>query len=339
MFLFVIFLILIILSKLSFRKDVDSLLSKVDTNVINGIFIILVFLSHCYQYVNLSSHPLDFLYDKFRSVHTQLIVSTFLTFSGFGIMEQYKKRGKSYFSNFFDNRILKTLFQFDIVVLLYLLMNKLLNIRYGFYVIVSSLIGYESVGNSNWYIFAILCMYMVVYLSYKINPNKLLENCFIGTCGYITAMLLINKPTYFYDTVLCFVFGMLLSKYKEKTFNLIFEKRILISLVTGLIFIITYKFKSIWFVMNVHAISFVILIIIALSIVSIQSPILSFFGNHLFSIYSLQRIPMKLLEKYYLIGKLTNISFTLLSLVLTLIIALIFDNCIAYSFQKNRRTQ
>lgn len=61
------------------------------TTAINGIFTILVFLSHSAQYINLSG-TLDNPYISMKKYIGQLVVVTFLFFSGFGMMESINKR-------------------------------------------------------------------------------------------------------------------------------------------------------------------------------------------------------------------------------------------------------
>ena len=59
--------------------------------------------------------------------------------------------------------------------------------------------------------------------------------------------------------------------------------------------------------------------------VSIDSPILSWFGSHVFSIYILQRIPMMILD-WLGISRSHKYYFLVLSFVITILIAMIFDD-------------
>ena len=84
MFIFVIISIMLCLYKIDFRKN-EAVLSKNDTLMANGIFTLLIFLSHCTQYFKLDQSMMDMLYGKFQTYHGQLVVTTFLFFSGVNV--------------------------------------------------------------------------------------------------------------------------------------------------------------------------------------------------------------------------------------------------------------
>ena len=98
MLVFVFTLIVLICSGLSVAKKNEfysDYCSPKNTNTINAIFSILIFLSHAVTYVKLDG-VLDAPYFEFRSFLGQLVVVTYLFFSGFGIMESIKKKGTPY---------------------------------------------------------------------------------------------------------------------------------------------------------------------------------------------------------------------------------------------------
>lgn len=66
-----------------FHKDY---LSKENTTAINGIFVVLVLLCHFTQYVRFGSGLVDQSFLFFKSHLGQLVVTTFLFFSGYGII-------------------------------------------------------------------------------------------------------------------------------------------------------------------------------------------------------------------------------------------------------------
>ena len=167
MIVFVALLGLITLLGVQKRKKEEPFLSKEMTTTVNGIFVLCIFLTHSSEYISFSGVA-DSLYRHFQNFHNQWIVTTFLAFSGYGVMSQIVKYGDVYLAEYPKNRLLKTLFNFDIAVLLYLVMNLILGINYSTTEIIGSFVGITSVGNSNWYIFAILVMYLVSYLSEKI---------------------------------------------------------------------------------------------------------------------------------------------------------------------------
>ncbi len=70
----------------------QAFLDKELTTCINGFFILLVFMRHFNQYVRFTG-TMDLWYAKMIANVGQLLVTTFLLYSGYGIMESIKKQG------------------------------------------------------------------------------------------------------------------------------------------------------------------------------------------------------------------------------------------------------
>ncbi len=125
----------------------------------------MIFLSHSTQYLeNYPENTLEYIYYVFQRVHYQWIVTTFLAFSGYGVMTKIQTEGSLYLKNFPRNRLLKTILNFDMAVMMYLLLNVILGIQYPKMDIIKSFMGLTSIGNSNWYIFTILYLYIISYI-------------------------------------------------------------------------------------------------------------------------------------------------------------------------------
>lgn len=157
----------------------DDYMSREQTQMINGIFIILVFMRHFNQYVQLDSAiEIPFLY--LNKILGQLIVTTFMFYSGYGVMNSIMK-GSNYVNRMPKKRIFKTMVLFDIAICMYVVMNVCLNIEMTWKQIILSFVGWEGVGNSTWYIFAILMMYSFTYIGFKISRNDLIKGLLITT--------------------------------------------------------------------------------------------------------------------------------------------------------------
>lgn len=132
-------------------------------------------------------------------------------------MEAIKNKGNTYIAKMPRNRILPTLLNFDIAVLCFVIVDLLLDIQINFAQVLLSLTGWDSVGNSNWYIFVILICYIITYLF--INEKRLL----LGTTMFFVVaatLLLSGKPEWWYNTILSYPAGILFSKNKEKIIGL-----------------------------------------------------------------------------------------------------------------------
>ena len=93
MLVYLIVLMLLVVSGMQVAKKdqfFTGYLSKEQTTAINGIFVLIVFLSHASTYVELGG-PLDAAYSTLKGYLRQLIVASFLFYSGYGMLESIKK--------------------------------------------------------------------------------------------------------------------------------------------------------------------------------------------------------------------------------------------------------
>lgn len=280
----------------------EEYLSMDNTKRINGIFVILVFLSHSLAYINYSDSWMD-RYGEFVIIKLgQLMVTTFLFFSGYGIYESIKTKD-NYINKIPKKRILDTLVKFDIAVLIYLVISYVLNINYDLKTILLSFIGWEGVGNSNWYIFTMLILYTITYIVFKLfksDDNTKIMLVTIFTVGY---MIIISKfkTDYWYNTALCYPLGMWLSMYKtmiEDTIKEHPQSYYIVLIITIIAFCIAFLFKDNICVYSIYTLLFVCCIVLLSMKVKLQSTFLKFMGTNVFYIYIYQRIPMIILYRY-----------------------------------------
>ena len=199
------------------------------------------------------------------------------------------------------NRILKTLLHFDIAVLLFLILKLILNQKISLKNTLLSFIGWESLGNSNWYIFVILALYLLTYLSFSIIKNNTLKATFSVTVLSVALIVFLyfTKSSYWYDTLLCYVLGMWISLFKDKILKLVTKNNIVWFLSAGTLFILfavlyLIPYNSGLFFFNTFLLApvFCLLITIILIKLRISNKPLALSGQYLFEIYILQRIPM-----------------------------------------------
>ena len=282
-------------------KFITDYMSVDKTMSIKGIFIIIVFFAHFNNYVSYTA-PSDVFYLEYFSKIGQCMVTLFLFYSGYGVMESIKKKNMSYIHKIPVTRILGTLFRFDIAILMFLFLKLIFGGKFDLVQFLTSLIGWGSLGNSNWYIFAILVAYAITYISFgifkdkgKYYPAAILVT--IGCVVYIFVLAYFNlKQRYWYDTIICYACGIwysLLREKIEKIINCNIFVYVLVFLVTGA--------GTAYFMMNrsasfVHAelclLFFTAFIVVLTMRVSFHNKILRWCGQHLFGLYILQRIPM-----------------------------------------------
>lgn len=188
-------------------------LSIEKTNSIKGIFIPLIVLSHAGSYLTLQDNILNSLYSVFTGILGQGVVVMFLFYSGYAMMLSCSKKGQHYIYSIPVKRVLMVLFNFDVAVLLFFILQTALGSKYTVGEIILAFTSLGSFGNSNWYIFAIIVLYMITYFAFIIGKNnqKLVLSCaFILTAVYIIVMHRL-KESHWYDTALLYPMGMLRS--------------------------------------------------------------------------------------------------------------------------------
>ena len=322
-----------IAAKPSKQVLLQSYCSVSQTRSIKGIFVITVFFSHFCPYVHLESwYDLPLRY--YCSCFGQLMVAPFFFYSGYGIFESIKAKGHGYIQTFPRNRILKTLLHFDFAVCLFLLLDLLIGEHVSISRFVLSLTGWDSIGNSNWFIFAILCAYVSVYTAMVFFGENLSLSLLLVTALLLVYVVVIShfKELPWFDTVLAFPLGCLLSLHKAKFESIMKGKRIApIGALLG-IFILSVTQSGIvhGFIKSQIALLAFLYVLVFLSLhIRLENRILNWFGTHVFGIYILQRIPMNLFSFLHL-NEYNMYLYFVLCFASTLVLASLFsrwNNC------------
>lgn len=331
--LYLLFIIIVSLIgiKVFFKDSNNDYLSKENTTCVKGIFTLIIFYSHCCTYIKTQMSK-DFMMLNFRNFLGQLMVTMFLFYSGYGIYESIKKKKNKYIETIPKNRILKTLLHFDIIVLIFALVNYLTGNPKSLLDILWALTGWGEIGNSNWYIFAILCLYLSTYFSFKIfeNDNKkaILFNWILTTLLMMIIWIYRGaNMQYCYNTLLCYPLGLTYSYYKEDINKIVFtnSKYIMLLFIVCISFFTIRKIADInTLYYSISSILFVFLIILISVKVKFNSPILKWFGDNLFYIYMLQRLPMIIFSRIGLAGSHAY-RFALICFILTVLITFIIS--------------
>lgn len=333
MIFFYVILSIVVLFALEYKKNNQDYISLQQTNTIKGIFIWLVFLGHIMPYIS-NEVPFELFIDKAGvgvvTILKQLVVVPFLFYSGFGVMNSIKNKGLGYVDSIPRKRLLNTLLNFGIAVLFFVALNIVLNIPMNMKQVLLSLISWDSVGNSNWYIFTICICYLTSFVSYKLygySRRALIANFLI--LSVFAVVISRFKGSWWYDTCLAYSAGCLYCYYKNKFEKIINSKYWLYSVLAGSSLIVSYILmlkapiaKSLVF-MNICSICFSMFIIIFTMRFQFKSKVLEWSGRNLFPLYIYQRIPMILFSVLwggYLVSEFKYI-FVVICAVTSIIIA------------------
>ncbi|MBQ6814968.1 MAG: acyltransferase family protein [Lachnospiraceae bacterium] len=322
-------LVLMVLTSLKVNtKTLDSqYMSRDNTAAIKGIFIIIVFMSHIRSYC-IFDGTADYYVIKIIDYLGQLMVAMFLFYSGFGVYESIKKKGIDYVKAIPKNRILKTFLNFVYAIILFIIMNLVLGIEHGLKEIVLAPTGWTSIGNSNWYMFAIFTLYIITYVSFiTFKTDRLFAFLLFGllSVAYVT-LICKYQGMWWCDTYLCYLAGMIYSAHKEKIDGFFVKSRNLGYIITlvatlALYFIVAPVRYTGIYIYNFVAIIFCLCIIILSMRFTIRSKILIWCGQNLFWLYILQRIPMIIL-KHIGFSQNNEYIFVISCVILTIILSL-----------------
>ena len=304
-------------------------LGREQTAALNGFFVLLVFLSHAFGYLS-PAGPLDAAYAFAKTQLGQLIVAPFLFFSGYGILLSISQKGKAYLRAFPLRRFGRVLFHAELAVLLFWICNFFLRAHYGAKRTLLAFTFWEGIGNSNWYLFVVLALYVLVFVSFWFLWNRPIPAAAILTgltVGLGCLLFYAGKEDYWYNTLAAFPLGMWFALGKDRLLSFLQKsplRRWLFTAAAILVFGagILLRGRGLVFYTICEA-GFLLCVVAALLILRFDNPLLRFFGRHVFSIFILQRIPMRVLAH---LGLATNRwLFVSLSCALTLLLAVGFD--------------
>ena len=310
---------------------VDRYIGRDEIQPVKGLFLILVFASHFCQYVTLGG-GLDAGYLNTRKFLGQMIVVPFLFYSGYGVVASIRRKGEAYLLSMPAQRILKVAFQFAVAVLIYVVVQRCcMGKAFSASHVWLSILGWKSVGNSNWYIFAIVLLYALTFLSFWAFDRPRYPHVPLIALTLLTivlmAILSTARPTYCYNTLMAYVAGAWFYGWK-RNFDEIFlanHRAWTVSLVGFVLaFCLLQPYWKSTLVCSGASLAFAFAIVLISAKIISRNAVLSYCGRHLFSLYILQRLPMVILQKTE-VAKAHKYGYFLVCLAATFIIAAAFD--------------
>ena len=290
-----------------FRKPADpsAALSIEQSTMAKGLFVLLVFASHVSQYLDLPAGVLSWSYEFIRSNLGQLIVVPFLFFSGYGIRSSLMRKGDEYLRSMPKKRLLRTYVHTAVILLVFLAVQLFLGNRFPFRRILLGFVLLDSFGNSTWYLFAILYLYAITWLSFRLarTQKQAILLCFLFSVAYYIGLYL-WKERYWYDTVFVYFLGLVLpdlqkgiDKCTGRTSGWVIG---CVGLTAAVLILTKLPFPHgiAGIAGNLRAVCFMLLILIFLSRFQFGNFVLDWLGKHVFLCYMLQRLPMILLEHF-----------------------------------------
>lgn len=332
MVIFLIILLGISIYKVRFANFHQDYMDRGQTGAIKGFFAIIVLFSHLRQYLNFADSFWDNSFLAFIRFLGQLMVTLFFFYSGYGVLKAYKEK-PNYKQGFFRKRILKTLVHFDLVVILYIVLSFIIKANYGWEDYLLSLIGWSAVGNSNWFIFVTLALYMCTQLAFllvkKNRPIIITGLVCVLSCALFLFLYFAGKESWWMDTIFCYSAGMIFACIETRVSDVMSKSKLYnygLVLLCAVGFFISYYYLE-YFVpyviaQNVTAVLFCLFVVMLLTKIKIDNFILRWLGRYSFLIYICQRLPMIVLST---LNVTNTIVFTILSILLTIGISILIN--------------
>ena len=261
-----------------------------NTKSINAIFTLLIFLSHAKMQLDLSG-PLDEPYLAFRQYVGQFVVVTFLFYSGFGIMESIRSKGRIYVLAIPKNRLFRVWYHFALAVLLFTALRLVLGDPPTFQNWLLSMVAVENMGNSSWFIFVIY--YNTIFLF----PAGMLFS-------FVKPAIdrLLRRSDLFWYLAFAGVFAVYYYFSSNRGDSPVHHT---LWCLCGMALVLLFTMK-----------------------VQIQNSILLWVGDHVFSIYMLMLLPMLILNHFGFTDH--KYSYVIISFIATVMLAVFFDTITAW---------
>lgn len=317
-------------------------LSKYDTNSIKGLFMLLIFSRHFISYVSLKG-IYDTAFLSFDSFLGQLIVVVFLFYSGYGIQESIKFK-PHYVKSIPYKRIFSTWLRFAFAILLFCFMNFLLHKTFPLKTTILAFTSWTSIGNSNWYVFAILYCYFITWICFSLFSKKHIPALILITFLSGVYMLVLHhiRPNqgWWYNTIFCYAAGMWYSYFKSYFENFIKSKQInyfSVLLINVLFLFAARPYRYHLFIYQLWALCFAAIVLLLSMKFSIHNNFLNWIGVHTFEIYILQRIPMIIFHSLK-ISKYSYLFF-IISFISLFPLAVLFNKLTTVLFTSKKVSQ
>lgn len=182
----------------------DNLIAFEETAKLKDCLAILILLHHIFEFMDCAAvvYPVRLGY---------CFVAMFFFISGYGLRKSLVLKD-NYLKGFLYRRLLKTYFPFLVATVLYVVARNAVGIRYSIVEIVKSLFGLYTIVNFSWFIFEIIILYILFYISFKffeIHQELVLS---ILCCVFIVTAFVLKFDSYWYVSTLAFPMGVLFSK-------------------------------------------------------------------------------------------------------------------------------
>ena len=346
-------LIIVALIGVRFQKanaNENNYLSKNTTNSIRGFFIVLIVATGILKLIDqstLNQFDTPLMIFSLGSTPYQtslslggLLFAPFFFYSGYGIFQTFKERGKEYARKIPLQQILRHYLSYFIVWILYAITALALESPFTISEYLLSSIGLARIGNENWYVFVMLFMYLFSFIAFRIADKKTAVIINIILAVFLLFLLIkFDVPDWCWNTTFAYLFGVVYSYFKERIEKVAFKNKynrwIFLFVSFGLLVVSLFLVNLIpygdfqAFMFAIPTLFFCLDIVFFTMIFKMNSRILGFLGRNSFWIYMLYLIPFIWLKNVNFIYS-NKYLFIFVAVVVTVILAFVFNKVFNY---------
>lgn len=277
-------------------------LSRDTSTCLRGVLACMVLLCHISAQAGVFGNS---IVATLLSAFGYMGVSAFFFLSGYGIYEQFKERPE-YVKSFPRRRILPFCCLCVFCIVVYTLRDLIFYNAFSVKTFLLSFAIGETVVDKGWYLQVQLLLYILFYLSFRFVKKGSVLLLFGAICVFCVICAAVGLNSTWYETVACFALGMVVSMHKEKVVKLLDDsiKGWLILAACGGLFVLTMYFGNASvlpyaariIVKMLSAAFFACSIVIFVTKVRINNPVLRFLGVISLEIYVTQGLFLKMFE-------------------------------------------
>jgi len=293
-FLLIIFFIAFVSIK---NQDLDTQqLSIKTTSNLQVIAVIFVILHHLSQV--LQNYSDSFLSSRLI-VAGRFSVGIFFFVSGYGLIKQYKKKGRVYLDTFLKRKVLSIFIPFLLAGIVYFIFRNLigkLSLGDAFY----SLINGSPVVSNGWFVIMIIFLYFAFFVSAFIaRKNDLLLTILLVTSTILVLVIAkyMHYGEWWTNAIFCFPLGVVWSINEKLILDFLFNKYKVSVMVLVVLFSGFFYLDEVFYhpVIRAFSVLFFVSIVILLSYrVTFQNPIFSYVKVISFELYLYQGLFIQL---------------------------------------------
>ena len=290
----------------------EDYLSREHALNLRGVFTIIIVMTHYmlyFPYTNPGNEQFTYVW----TFLDQLVVVVYLFFNGYGTVLSVEKKGWPYARNLLIHKLPDTWLKYALVTCLVLAVHSFMQLKYTLGSVLMAFTGWHHFYHDDqWYVVMILFMYALFFLAYlplrRHSGEKALKICTgvaaVLCCGLIFVISR-KKDYYWYNTMPAMLLGMGWALYHRPVEKLLERSGALYAACLMMCALGLYVFRihqdESLLNMFMLVILFMVTILLCSMKVSLNNPLLAFFGSHSFTIYLTMRIPMLVLQRYELV--------------------------------------